>query len=215
MIELSTLGRGSVRRDGEELVAISKHKQKYALLVYLALEGRVTRDRLLSLFWPARTEEKARHSLSQALYALRRELQEECLQLEGDVVAVASESCSLDARQLEEAGAAEDWGRVIDLYAGAFLEGFALPGAPEFEKWQSSTRSRLARLARRGFGRAVEEQAAAGDVSGALGTASRWVKLDPLEDEAQHALIALLARSGNRTAPSSSTKPTGSGSPMS
>lgn len=200
MIELSTLGRGSVRRDGEELAAISKHKQKYALLVYLALEGRVTRDRLLSLFWPERDDEKARHSLSQALYALRRELQEECLYVEGDVVAVASENCSLDARQLEEAAAAEHWDTVIDLYAGPFLEGFALPGAPEFEKWQSSSRSRLARLARRGFGRAVEERAAAGDVSGALGTASHWVALDPLEDEAQHALIALLARSGDRTA---------------
>ncbi|MFQ5705606.1 MAG: AAA family ATPase, partial [Gemmatimonadales bacterium] len=52
-------------------------RKQLGLLVYLALEARnrpVGRDVLLELFWPDAAEGLARHSLSQALTAIRREL---------------------------------------------------------------------------------------------------------------------------------------------
>ncbi len=199
MIELRTLGRGAIRRDGEELSGITAQKQRFALLAYLAVERRASRGRLLGLFWPDREEEKARHSLSQAIYALKRELGEECLQVEGDSVELAGEACDVDATTLQEAAEAERWAAVIELYRGPFLDQFQLPGAPEFEKWQSATRVRLARLARGAFRHLVEEHVNQGDLAAALTTASRWATLEPLEDEAQHTCIALLARSGQRS----------------
>ncbi|UCC72155.1 MAG: hypothetical protein JSV86_17580 [Gemmatimonadota bacterium] len=200
MIELKTLGRGAISRDGEELAGLTAQKQRFALLAHLAIEGRVSRDSLLALFWPEREEEKARHSLSQALYALRRELGEECLRVEGDAVEAAGEACTVDARAMQEAADAERWEIVTELYHGPFLDQFQLPGAPEFEKWQSTTRTRLARLARTAFRQVVDHQVAAGDLNAALATATRWATLEPSEDEAQHTYIALLARSGQRSA---------------
>jgi DNA-binding SARP family transcriptional activator len=143
VIELTTFGRATIRRDGEELRSIARHKQKFAFLTYLAVEGQASRDRLLAVFWPEREEERARHSLSQILYALKRELGEECLRVQPDSVSVDNEACTIDAAKLERAAESEDWEGVIQLYAGPFLDQFALPGAAEFEDWQSTTRARL------------------------------------------------------------------------
>jgi DNA-binding SARP family transcriptional activator/TolB-like protein/tetratricopeptide (TPR) repeat protein len=200
MIELRTLGRGAVRRDGEDLPGVTAQKQRFALFAYLAVEGRASRDRLLALFWPEREEEKARHSLSQALYALRRDLGEECLQGEGDSVQVDTEACVVDAAQLNSAAERGDWHRVIELYGGPFLHQFSLPDASDFEEWLSNTRAGLARLAHQGFRNVIAEHLSAGDTTGALAEAWHWTELEPLDDEAQHTLIGLLAASGERTA---------------
>jgi len=199
MIEVRALGRGAVHKDGEELAGFSAQKQRYALLTYLGIEGRVSRDRLLAVFWPDRNEERGRHSLSQALYSLRRELHEDCVRVEGDSVGISGDICSVDVGQLEEAAKDERWEDVVDLYTGSFLDQFVLSGAPEFEKWQSSNRARLARLARTAFRKVVEKQMAEENLAEATATASRWASLQPLEDEAQHTLITLLARSGDRS----------------
>ena len=200
MIKLTSLGHCSIRRDGAELRALSALKQKCALLLYLAIEGPASRDHLLALFWPEREEGKARHSLSQALYHLRRELTQDCLEVRGDLVTLNTAAFTVDAKQLEEAAAAEDWERVVDLYRGAFLDQFYLTESPGFEAWQSRVRMRLARLARQAFRRVLDAREAAGDTSEALTVATRWAALEPLEDEAQHVMITLLARSGDRTA---------------
>lgn len=57
----------------------------------------------------------------------------------------------------------------------------------------------MARLARRGFKAISEARAAEGDLPGAVAMAWRWAEMEPLEDEAQHTLIELLARSGDRS----------------
>ena len=199
MIELTTLGRSGIRRDGEELSSIARHKQKFAFLTYLAVEKQANRERLLAVFWPEREEERARHSLSQILYALKRELGEECIRVEGDGISADADVCAVDVAALERAAADEDWEIVVQLYGGPFLDQFTLPGAAEFENWQSATRTRLTRLARRGFPDVIADRVSRGDVSGALATAWRWATLEPLEDEAQHALIQLLAQSGDRS----------------
>lgn len=199
MIRLTTLGGASITRNGREHEALTARKQQFALLAYLALEGPATRDRLLLLFWADRPEEKARHSLSQALYAIRNELGEECLSAVGDRVGLASETVAADARELEEAAAEEDWETVVDLYGGPFLDGFYLSDAPEFEEWAGRTRTRLARIARRAFSEIIQARLEGGNTAEALRVAWRWASLDPLEDEAQHTLIALLAETGDRT----------------
>ncbi|MGD2152431.1 MAG: BTAD domain-containing putative transcriptional regulator [Gemmatimonadales bacterium] len=200
MIELRTLGRGAVHRDGVDLPGITAQRQRFALLAYLAVEGQASRGHLLALFWPEREEERARHSLSQALYALKRELGEECLQVVGDSVQLDAGTCTVDAAQLEAAAERGDWRRVIELYKGPFLDQFSLPGVGDFEEWLANTRAALARLAHQGFRNVIAERAAAGDTATALAEAWRWTTLEPLDDEAQHTLIGLLAASGDRTA---------------
>ncbi len=198
MIEVRTLGQTSVQRDGLELEPLGAQKQRYALLVYLLMEGPTARNRLLKIFWPDRTPEKARHSLSQALYSLRRDLGEGCVSAHDDEIHVDSDEIVIDARLLEAAAAQEDWERVVEVYEGPFLNQFTLPGAREVEEWCSLKRTSLARIANRAFARVVDERTKSGDIDGALAAASRWAELAPLDDEAQHALIALLAHTGHR-----------------
>ena len=200
MIELTTLGRISIRANGTERSELPAHKQKFALLVYLAVEGPVSRDRLLSVFWPEREEEKARHSLSQALYALKRELQEDCVRVEGDTISCSCDGLTVDITQLEAAAKAENWQAIVDLYRGPFLDQFYLPGSPDFENWCVSTRARLSRLMQRAFASVVAQCEATGDRPAALAVAGRWAELEPLRDEARHTLIGLLGASGERAA---------------
>ncbi|UCF18452.1 MAG: tetratricopeptide repeat protein [Gemmatimonadota bacterium] len=198
MIEISTLGSGLIQRDGVTIVEITPKSQKCALLLYLAMEGPVSRDRLLRIFWPGRDPAKARHALSQALYSLRRELGDDCLKVEGDTVYLCPELVHLDAKELEAAEDAGSWERMLRLYRGPFLEKFSLTGFPDFDAWCNRTRARISGKINRAFNRALEASLDAGDRSGALATATRWVELRPLEDEARHALINLLALSGDR-----------------
>lgn len=200
MIEIRTLGAARVEIDGREIARLSAHRQKFALLAYLSLEGPVSRDRLLAVFWPEREEERARHSLSQALYSLRRELGEDCVNVTGEQVGLQEMRVQSDARRLQTAADRGDWETVVDLYDGAFLDGFHLPGAPGFEEWQSATTARVSRLARRAFSEIIGRRSRAGAIREALTAAERWADLEPLEDEAQHAAIELLAATGNRSA---------------
>ncbi|MGD2154405.1 MAG: protein kinase, partial [Gemmatimonadales bacterium] len=92
------------------------------------------------------------------------------------------------------------WEDVVALYEGPFLDKFFLANAPAFDEWQTRTRAWVGSLARKAFGKVIASRTAAGDVAGALEVGWRWARLEPLEDEAQHALIALLAMSGDRSA---------------
>ncbi|NIW35202.1 MAG: hypothetical protein GWN32_01055 [Gemmatimonadetes bacterium] len=202
MIELVTLGDVTARRDGVELEALLSQRQQLALLIYLAIEGPTARTRLLSIFWPDREAERARHSLSQALYALRGAVGEDVLQLEGDKVSVAESACRVDALDLRAAAEDGDWERVIELYRGPFLDGFALPGAPDFEAWTSALRARLASDARRGFRRIIEAHRRAGDSAAALDAARRWSEVEPLDEGALESLEALQPDSTSSGSPS-------------
>ncbi|MEN9818162.1 MAG: hypothetical protein RLZ32_2042, partial [Gemmatimonadota bacterium] len=61
--------------DGSREPSLATRRRKLALLTLLAVRGRpLSRDRLVNLFWGDHPEERARHSLSDALSHLRRVL---------------------------------------------------------------------------------------------------------------------------------------------
>jgi TolB-like protein len=176
--EIITLGRTAVLHDGVELPSLSSQRRQLALLVFLAVEGPVSRGRLISTFWPDRDAEKARHSLAQALYALRQELGERSVIQEGDVLSVGPE-ISIDAAAMRNAIIAEDWQRVVEFYDGPFLAGFSLSGSPEFEEWAAGHRARYASDARRAFRQAIARYRSSGDTKAAAALASRWSDIEP------------------------------------
>jgi DNA-binding SARP family transcriptional activator len=116
-----------------------------ALLAILALAGPkgASRDRLLGVLWPEAEEERARQSLSQLIYSLKRDL--------GVDVAASAARLRLDEKQISSdvadfrvAVAAKNWTEAAALYVGPFLDGFYLADAPEFERWTESERASLA-----------------------------------------------------------------------
>ncbi len=198
MYQLTTLGRITLSRDGKELRRVSSHRQKVALLTYLAMEGQTARDTLLALFWGEREQERARHSLSQTLYELRRELGEEFLDSTGDRLALAENLFRVDVAEFRAAADDGRWADALSVYRGSFLPGFYLD-APGFESWLEAQRGELERLQRRAHQELLKEACRGGDLKSALAVARRWVTNDPLHDEAQRHLITLLGAMGQRS----------------
>ena len=196
-IHVGTLGGLRVEREGRKLDELSAQPVRCALLLYLALERAATREELLGLLWPERDPERARHSLRQALYELRRTLGDDWSRTRGERIEVSPE-VGVDALDFLEAVEEERDDEALDLYHGPFLEGSHPGTTPAFESWVDGWRSRLARLHRELCRRLTETRSDAGDPEGALSVARRWVRTDPLDDEAQHRLIALLAQTGRR-----------------
>ena len=197
-IHLITLGTLSGTAAGRDLTWLATQRVRAALLVYLAVEREATRDTLLALLWPEQDAEKARHSLSQTVYLLRRSLGNGWLDVHGNRLTV-TDALQVDA--LDFAGAVERgaWDAAVASYGGPFLHGLYLSDSGAFESWVEGQRARLERLHRRAQRERVNERVAAEDAAGALAAARAWVERNPLEDEAQHRLIELLVHTGQRT----------------
>lgn len=194
MISVHALGGFSVDRDGAPLSALPAQPQRAALVVALAVEGRATRERLCFMLWPDRSPDRARHALSQTLYELKKDLGDSWLEAAGDELRVADD-VFVDVRALDDALQNGDHGKAIELYTGPFLAGVSLGGGIEFERWVEGTQSRL----HRGVQNALRKvHASAVAPASRVEAARAWVEHDPLDDEAQHALIAALGEAGRR-----------------
>ena len=71
-IHLVTLGGLHAAGDSGELDWLLGQHSRAALFVYLAVERRVARESLTTVFWPESDAENARHALRQSLYQLRK-----------------------------------------------------------------------------------------------------------------------------------------------
>ena len=80
MFRLRTFGGLTLDRDGVPYAGPATQRRRLALLALLAAaDTAVSRDRLMGYLWPEADPERARHSLDDALSALRRELRSDVL----------------------------------------------------------------------------------------------------------------------------------------
>src|SRR5215211_3388556 len=80
MIRVHTLGGLAVRGgDGKPVVGSGAQPRRMAILALLARAGErgTSRDRILGLLWPDADDERGARSLTQAIYALRKDLSTE------------------------------------------------------------------------------------------------------------------------------------------
>ncbi|HSH45754.1 MAG TPA: BTAD domain-containing putative transcriptional regulator, partial [Longimicrobiales bacterium] len=196
-IRIHTLGTQRVEQDGRVLDRLPAQRVRLGVLVFIAVEREVSRDRVLGMFWADRPPERARHALSQTLYELRQELGDDVVRTVGETLAIGHH-VAVDVHDFAEAVEAEDYRAALSLYGGRFLAGANLSGSRELEGWIDGQESRIHRLhrkARRGAISAALEAGAAGE---ALSLAREWAETDPLDDEAQHRVIELMADEGDR-----------------
>ena len=73
LFRLQTLGSLSLQDCSGAAIPGQGVRRRLALLAVLAVSGHRgrSRDSLLALFWPDASQERARHSLEQLLYAIR------------------------------------------------------------------------------------------------------------------------------------------------
>ncbi len=194
-VELHTLGALSIRRDGSEITSLLGQPSAAALFVSLSIERTATRDRVVGVFWPDQETSRARHSLSQMLYAIRQELGAPWVDAEGERLRVRDD-VGVDTVELDTAVGDGDFDRAVALYEGAFLEGWHLGSTPEFEHWVDVQRSRCARMHREARRACLERRMDEGDLDGAVIEARGWVDSEPLEPEGQRRLAELLLATG-------------------
>jgi DNA-binding SARP family transcriptional activator len=147
MLRFRTLGGAVVEGETGPTGGAAAQRRSLALLALLALAGDrgISRDRLMAYLWPEVDPERAGHRLTQALYALRRDLQVGTLFLGSADLRLNAELIGSDVAEFTAAHRAGRLEQAVALYAGPFLDGFFLSGAPEFEHWVDNERAGLAR----------------------------------------------------------------------
>jgi DNA-binding SARP family transcriptional activator len=199
---------GGFRARLEPGIAVSLPTRKAeALIGYLALPlGQPhPRDKLASLLWGDLSDSRARASLRQALFRVRRAVDasdRRCLRLEGDGIALDPSSVAVDVAAFEDAvamAAPDGLARAIALYQGDLLAGLAL-AEPPFEEWLLTERERLRELAVEALARLLAHHRAEGRPEEAVQTALRLAALDPLQEAVHRTLMRLYAQLGRRGA---------------
>ena len=201
MLKFQTFGSVFVATDaGQPLGGAASQRRTLALLAALAVagEGGLSRDKIVGLLWPETDSERARHSLTQALYAARRALEADDLFSVNADVRLNRQRIVCDVNELEAALDSGDLERGVALYTGPFLDGFFLSGSPEFEQWSTLQRGRLeARVAE-----ALERLAEAAETKGDYRRAAEWRKrisaIRPLDSGNTVRLMTALVESGDR-----------------
>ena len=146
---------------GEEIsVSAARHQ---ALIAYVGLQTSLVcnREQLATLLWGDTGDANSRHSLSQALLALRKKLELHhpgLLTADRASVRLVESEIWIDVRyfdHLVSIGDPKSIAQAVALFGSGFLEGFH-SGAPAFDDWADNERSRLWMLYRSAVERYAE-----------------------------------------------------------
>ena len=190
---------GGISVEGADGRAIHFRSRKHvALLSFLAANrDRVHgRDELVRLLWDSQLS-SARHSLSQALYDLKRRLGEFSTTRFGDGLRLASD-IEFEGRQFEEAVKRDDLRRAVDLYRGDFAAAYDRVGTEAFESWIDDERRRYRILAQAALHRYVELCDGQGDWGQMCVAAVKMVGINPMSEKAHRSLMRALWLHGDQ-----------------
>ena len=197
---LRTFGTLALAGPGDETL-LGKHGHQHRRLALLAVlaaageEGR-SRDQLHVLFWPDATQARARHSLEQLLYAIRTSIHEDVFAGVNPVRLNSAVVCS-DIGDFQQAVAANDLARAVEVYRGPFLDGFYLSDAPEFEQWLNAERSNLERIYSVALERLAQKAAAERDHTGEIRWRRELAVTDPVSSKNATGLIRAMMSAGD------------------
>jgi DNA-binding SARP family transcriptional activator len=205
-LRLALLGTFEARLDTGPPISFARKKAE-ALLAYLALHpGQLqARDKLAALLWGDASDERARHSLRQALLTLRQALPRAVaasLVEEADAVGVNPAAVEVDVAVFERLTAAatpDALEQAAALYRGDLLEGITVEEAP-FEEWLRTERERLRELAVDNVAKLLGHLIKVGAVDQAVQMAMKLLALDPAQEPVHRTLMRLYARQGRRGA---------------
>ncbi|MDX2006662.1 MAG: BTAD domain-containing putative transcriptional regulator [Meiothermus sp.] len=183
-LSVKLLGYPEVSFAGERLKLPTQKVQ--AVLYFLALRRRASREELAELLW----EPEARHRLRPELHRLKNlPGAEDWLELDQ----TAAVRAATDLARFEAAVRGEQFAEALELHPenALLLQGFSVEDAPQFADWLEEERGRVGGLYREALrGRALQ-LSQGGQTHEALDLVRRLIELDPL-DESAHRLAMRL-----------------------
>jgi len=169
-----------------------------ALLAAAGARGR-TREQVLAVLWPESSPDRARAVLSQTLYNVASDLGEEVIIATTSELRLDPARITSDVDDFRKSLSAQDWVRAAQLYTGAFLDGFYLNDAPEFERWVEDERILLAKEGVRAIERVARAATEAGHMDEAVEHWERLTRIDPLSSAHALGYMNALVQRGDRT----------------
>ena len=199
MYRLHLLGRASLERDSGSAEGPASRPRPLALLALLAVAGKVGlgRDKCLLYLWPESDTQRARNSLHQTLHAIRTDLGPEVVD-SGPPLTLNPAHLTVDLWEFDAALAAGDLDAAIALYAGPFLDGFALGDLPELEEWIEAERLKVTRRYAAALERSARQHADRGDHVHAVQQWRARAQLEPLSAPPALGLMQSLVAAGDR-----------------
>jgi DNA-binding SARP family transcriptional activator len=200
VLRLKTFGGLSLTRDGTPVEGAGAQRRRLALLALLTAAGDrgLPREKVLGLLWPGSDLERARKSLAQAVYALRRELGSEELIVGVTELRLGWDGFISDLGEFRAALAANRPEEAVALYEGPFLDGVYIDEAPEFDRWAEGERSALAHDYVVAVERLAREADRKGEHRNAVGWWRRLANADPLNSQVALGLMRALTATGDR-----------------
>ncbi len=194
-VQIALLGPFVARADGRDVELPVKKTR--ALLAWLAVEGRASRQRLAGVLWGDLDEPTARRNLRRAVHRLRAAGLGDAF-VAGDEELALAEAVEVDSRRFDrlvDGGALAD---ALALCRGPFGDGLDVDDAPAFDAWLQPQRERHAARRREAIARQAAVLEAAGDLRGALSWRRRLCDDDPLQEAEWREVMRLHAALGER-----------------
>jgi DNA-binding SARP family transcriptional activator/Tfp pilus assembly protein PilF len=215
-LALYLLGPPRIECDGVPIEVDTR--KAIALLTYIAITGESQRRAsLINLLWPEYDRARGRAALRRTLYALKRALAGDWLDVSRQAVGLNPDApIWLDVDQFHRhlaecethkhppsqlcAACVSPLTEAVALYRGDFLAGFGLRDSFNFDDWQFFQADGLRRALAGALERLIRWHAAQREFELAIGYARRWLALDPLDEQTHQELMRLYAWSGQRAA---------------
>ncbi|HTP09816.1 MAG TPA: AAA family ATPase [Anaerolineae bacterium] len=203
MLSIQLLGTPVILQDDQPL-AIPRKKSR-ALVYYLAAHDKpLTREQILSFFWPDSDRVSAQQVLRTTLHGLRQALGT-ALITDENMLALAPE-INVDVRVFETALQRQPLTThnqllttTLQLYRGDFLAGFSLSDSAEFDDWLTEQQEHYRRLAIRGFIALAALHEQQQNYPAALEALDRALAFDPLQEDVQRSALRVHYLAGDRT----------------
>lgn len=195
---LRLLGGVQLEREGVPLTGRGAQRRRLAVLSLLAATGPkgMSRERIAAILWPDMPDDRGRRQVTEAVYQLRRELGESAIEGTGEILRLNESEVGSDVSTFRQAIERGDLASSAQAYSGAFLEGWHVPDAPEFDQWATTIRATFSAEYRRVLSQLADDAAQAGDLGAALTWLERLRREDPLSASTIQQVAELLRRSG-------------------
>jgi TolB-like protein/DNA-binding SARP family transcriptional activator len=199
---LKLFGGAVLDAESGPITGRAAQRHRIALLSLLSTTRRLyrSRDQLVTFLWPDADAERGRKLLSDSIYRVNQALGGDAITGTGEDVRLNRSLIGSDVADFEAAVEANEWRRVVELYAGPFLDGFYLPDSTDFDQWMENERAQYARTAAKAIEALAVDARDTGRVAEAVDWWQRLAVLVPDDSRVAMDLMRALNASGNRAA---------------